>query len=208
MELTVLARLAELADQQFGQLTRRQATDAGADADELVGSGVAELVSGQVLRLRAGGRAAHPRLYAAWLELEPATPAAERSLPADGVVSHDSALRLYRVAGEPGPDAEFTVANPARPAQPGTVLHPGEVLEDEWTYLAGLPVTEPARTLIDLSGRYDVDELARMAESLVSQQWIREPELRAALERGIARRPPPGDPDHWIASVLAEVGSS
>jgi hypothetical protein len=209
MEIMRLAKLGELADQQFGLVTRQQASLVGVQLDELIESGFAEWILGEVFRLRAGGRSSFPRLYAAWLHLVPASPAAQRSPPSDGVVSHDAALRLYQVAGEAGPSAEFTIPAgfPAN-AEPSTALHIGELTPGEWRYVAGLPVTEPGRTLVDLTGRYDIDELARMAASLVRRQWITESGLRAALANALERQPQPGNTEQWIDAVLAEVGLS
>lgn len=213
MELSVLAGLTALAEQQFGQVTWRQAAGIGAPTEALIEAGVAEPVTDEVFRIRAGGRARFPETYALWLALAPATPAWERSPPADGVMSRTSAMRLYQIAVASGL-AEVTFTDPAAPRGETTIggravlRHHDTVPDDDWTWLTGLPVTTPARTMLDVSLSEDVDELARMAVALVSRHWITGTELRAALERGIARRPELSLTGSWVNAVLAELPPS
>lgn len=210
MELSVLASLAALAEQQFGYVTRQQAARIEAPSDALIEAGVAEPVTDQVFRIRAGGRPRFPEMYALWLALAPAIPAWERSPPADGVLSRTSAMRVYQIAVASGL-AEVTFTDPTVPRGETTIggravcCHHDTVPDDDWTWLAGLPVTTPARTMLDVSLSEDVDDLARMAQTMVGRHWITGTELRAALERGIARRPELSLTGSWVNAVLAEL---
>ncbi|MCX5064325.1 hypothetical protein OOJ91_00420 [Micromonospora lupini] len=201
MELDVLARLADVADGQFGYLTHAQsaAVIPPGDLQQLSAAGLVEHVSATVVRFRAGGRHLTPRLYAAWLDLDPATPGWERVGPRCGVVSHAAAARLWGVGAGPGPEVEFTVPHrPAGPVPPEVQFHVGALTEGQWTERHGMPVTTPVQTLRDLAatGRLDGAELGRVAWALMSAGHVSEEALAAGLA--------PDHPDpsatlrHWL----------
>ncbi|MFI7074952.1 hypothetical protein [Micromonospora sediminicola] len=186
MNLDVLARLADVADGQFGYLTHTQSTNviSPGDLQQLSAAGLVEDVSATVVRFRAGGRHPVPRLYAAWLDLDPATPGWERVPPECGVVSHAAAARLWGVGAGPGPEVEFTVPRrPATPVPPGVLLHIGALAEHQRTERHGMPVTTPEQTLRDLAatGRLDGAELGRVAWALMSTGQVSEDTLAAGL---------------------------
>jgi hypothetical protein len=186
VDLNVLARLAAVADGQFGYLTHAQSSAVAPTGDlrQLSTVGLAEELSPSVMRLRAGGRHPVPRLYAAWLDLDPATPAWERVAPQCGVVSHAAAARLWGVSAGPGSAAEFTVPHrPAGPEPSGVSLHVGALAEHQWVERHGLPVTTPAQTLADLAatGRLDGAELGRVAWAMMSAGHVSEDALAAGL---------------------------
>jgi hypothetical protein len=185
--LDVLGKLALLADGQFGQVTTQQARQADAGTgllDQLRGAGLVEDVSADVVRIRAGGWHPAPRLYAAWLALDPGRPGWERTAPESGVVSHAAALRLWRAGDIPGPTIEFTVpAPPAAGVPAGVVLHTAQLSPGEWQEVDGLPVTSPARTLHDIAatGRLDGAELGRVAHALLRTGHTSRQLLAAAI---------------------------
>ncbi|MEU8024686.1 hypothetical protein AB0B88_20995 [Micromonospora haikouensis] len=186
MNLVVLARLADVADGQFGYLTHAQSATVipPEDLRQLSTAGLVEDVSATVVRFRAGGRHPVPRLYAAWLDLDPVTPGWERVAPECGVVSHAAAARLWGVGVGPGPEVEFTVPQrPAMPVPPGVLLHVGALAEYQRTERHGMPVTTPAQTLRDLAatGRLDGAELGRVAWALMSSGQVSEEALAAGL---------------------------
>lgn len=95
-----LNSLAEIAEDQWGFVTRRQAEAAGVSpatigrlsADDL-GPAILERVAPGVYRLRGAPTPDHPELRAAWLQLAPEVAAWQRTAE-QGVVSHRSAARL------------------------------------------------------------------------------------------------------------------
>src|SRR5919204_3157704 len=110
---STLSKLAGLARDQWGLVTRRQAEEAGispatmtrltADASTLerVGHGVYHLAGAPIPD--------HLSLRVAWLQLAPGVPAWRRT-PDQGVVSHRSAAALYGLGHLPADEHHFTVA--------------------------------------------------------------------------------------------------
>lgn len=176
-----VTKLAEIADGQWGQVTIEQVADQSISTDVLAGleaAGLAEPVIDGVIRLRAGGRHPAPRLYAAWLRLEPHTRAWERALPASGVVSHRSAVRLYRLGDLPGEHPQFTAPAGGSDREPS--VHRAQLGPSAWRWLDGLPVTTPARTLADLAqGAPDITDLATLARGFVQGGWASIDDLTA-----------------------------
>ncbi|MDT5025416.1 MAG: hypothetical protein QOE61_1842 [Micromonosporaceae bacterium] len=176
MDSLLLAQVGDFAEGQFGQVTAEQAASVGVDLAELERAGFAEPVIDGVWRLRARGRHEFPRVYAAWLRLEPATAGWDRQVPASGVVSHGTALRVYRVGDEAGYRPEFTTPTPMTSS---AMVHTLNLDGTDWQAVVGLPTTTPGRTLIDVAGRLDSDELGRIIDGFVSGRWVTGPVLRA-----------------------------
>jgi len=147
------ARLTDIAEDQWGLVTRRQAGDAGipvATLSRLAGEGsILKKVAHGVYRLTGAPEPEHQDLRAAWLQLAPAVPAWARD-PRDGVVSHRSAADMYGL-GHLGEDRhEFTLARRHQSRRPDVRLHNRSLGDQEWVVLRGLPVTCPARIVSDL----------------------------------------------------------
>ncbi|HEY5985877.1 MAG TPA: type IV toxin-antitoxin system AbiEi family antitoxin domain-containing protein, partial [Streptosporangiaceae bacterium] len=110
-----LRRVAEIAEDQWGLVTRKQARLAGVPQttlERLTAPGSAlERVAYGVYRLTGAPEPDHLDLRAAWLQLAPETWAWDRA-PRQGVVSHRSAAALYGLGHLPADRHEFTV--PAR----------------------------------------------------------------------------------------------
>jgi predicted transcriptional regulator of viral defense system len=147
------SKLAEIAPDQWGLVTRRQAEEVGISRAtmtrvtaagsllERVGTGVYHLVGAPIpdqLPLRV-----------AWLQLAPEVPAWRRTA-AEGVVSHRSAAALYGLGHLPADQHEFTVPARKRSRRPDVRLHVRKLGDDEWITLHGLPVTRPSRIASDL----------------------------------------------------------
>jgi hypothetical protein len=166
--------LADLAEGQCGFVTMRQADDAGVGdlVQSLITNGVAEAVTPDVFRLRAGGRHPLPRLYAAWLALAPATPAWARSIPGSGVVSHYAAIRLYRVGDLPGPQLEFTFPGdePTPSVDPNVRIHQAALPPEDLRTVESLPVTSPRRTLADIADRLDGGDMDRLLQAFATRR--------------------------------------
>jgi hypothetical protein len=150
---STVGKLAQIAQDQWGLVTRRQAEQTGisrATFTRLVAdSSVLERVAPAVYRLVGGAPPDHLALRAAWLQLDPSVPVWERR-PDDGVVSHRSAAAVYGVGHLPADVHEFTLPRRRQSRRPDVRLHQRKLRDDEWVTLHGLPVTRPSRIAADL----------------------------------------------------------
>lgn len=177
MQTATANKLAGIAEDQWGLLTRRQAEAAGVSAatlQRLSGpGGVLERTAHGVYHLAGAPPPPHPGLRSAWLALAPGVPAWERK-PAQGTVSHRSAAALWGL-GDLAPDRhEFTLPERRQTRQRGVRLHRGQLAAGETAILGGLPVTSPARTASDLlADKEDPGAVARVvAEALrEKKEW-------------------------------------
>ncbi|MFG2405371.1 hypothetical protein ACGFR8_13735 [Streptomyces brevispora] len=208
-----IARLGDLAEGQHGHVTTQQAAHAGITAeclDELISGHVAEWVApGAVLRLRGGGRHPFPRLYATWLQLAPSTPAWERIAPTSGVVSHGAAVRVHGLGALPGPSAEFTLSGlPAvDPTEAEATVHRSQLDPGDWQIVEDLPVTTPTRTFIDIAGtgRADIEQLGRIAATLLRKHPAAQDEVTSALDHYLAERGLSGSGSALLGALLASA---
>jgi len=150
---STIGRLGEIATDQWGLVTRRQAERAGvsrATVDRLTARGsLVERLAHGVYRLTAAPVPDNVELRAAWLQLAPDVPAWERT-PAQGVVSHRSAAALYGLGHLPADRHEFIVATRKQSRRPDVRLSHRQLNSGEWIALRGLFVTRPARIASDL----------------------------------------------------------
>jgi hypothetical protein len=150
---STLHKLADLAEDQWGLVTRRQAADAGippATLNRLASdSSVLKRVARGVYRMPGTPEPDHEALRAAWLQLAPGTPAWDRDRN-DGVVSHRSAASMYGLGDLAEDRHEFTIPHRRQSRRPDVRLHRGTVDDAEWLVLRGLPVTRPSRIASDL----------------------------------------------------------
>jgi hypothetical protein len=150
---STVGKIAQIAQDQWGLVTRRQAEQAGisrATFTRLVAdNSVLERVAPGVYRLVGGALPDHLALRAAWLQLDPAVPVWDRP-PDDGVVSHRSAAAVYGLGHLPADIHEFTLPRRRQSRRPDVRLHKRKLGDDEWVTLRGLPVTRPSRIAADL----------------------------------------------------------
>lgn len=162
---STVSRLAQVAEDQWGLVTRRQAETAGvspATLQRLSNEGVLERVGHGVYHLAGAPLPDQVPLRVAWLQLAPAIPAWERR-PDQGVVSHRSAAALYGFGHLPADTHEFTLPARRQVRRPDVRIHRGKVANDEWEILRGLPVTRPARIAADLlADREDPEAVAQV----------------------------------------------
>jgi predicted transcriptional regulator of viral defense system len=148
-----LTRLADLATDQWGLVTRRQAELAGVSRrtfDRLASDeGVLERVARGVYRLSTAPVPDHMELRAAWLQLAPASPAWSRG-PSQGVVSHRSAASLYGLGDLPADRHDFIVNARKQSRRKDVRLHHQSLKSNEWTSVGGMPTTLPSRLVSDL----------------------------------------------------------
>jgi predicted transcriptional regulator of viral defense system len=140
-----MQRISELAEGQWGLFTTRQAQQAGvgwSSFDFLHREGLLDRVAHGVYRVRATGEPDHLALRAAWLQLDPATPAWLRLEDPDvALVSHASAASLYGIGDLRADVHEFTLPKRRQTSQPDVRLHRGTVPDKYRIILRGLPVT-------------------------------------------------------------------
>ena len=163
---STMSKLAQLAPDQWGLVTRRQAEGAGvspATMTRLAGDGsVLERVGHGVYHFTGAPVPDDLPLRVAWLQLAPDVPAWRRTA-AEGVVSHRSAAALYGLGHLPADKHEFTVPARQRSRRPDVRVHVRKLRDDEWINLRGLPVTRPSRIASDLlAGREEPSAVARL----------------------------------------------
>jgi predicted transcriptional regulator of viral defense system len=171
------SKLAGVAEDQWGLLTRRQAEAAGISAATLqrlsADGSILERIERGVYHLAGAPLPDHMPLRAAWLQLAPTTLAWERK-PEQGVISHRSAAALYGLGHLPADRHEFILAGRRQTRRPDVRIHRGRLQSGEWGVLHGLPLTSPARTAADLlADREDPEAVARViADALRGQsEW-------------------------------------
>jgi Transcriptional regulator, AbiEi antitoxin len=151
-QYSTLSRIARIAEDQWGLITRRQAEGAGvsqATLQRLAKTGILDRVAHGVYRLAGAPPSDYLDLRAAWLQLAPEVPAWERT-PEQGVVSHRSAAALYDLGHLPADRHEFTLPERRQSRRPDVRLHHRAVRPGEWIVLHGMPVTRPSRIAADL----------------------------------------------------------
>jgi predicted transcriptional regulator of viral defense system len=166
-QASTTSKLARIAEEQWGLVTRRQAEEGGvsqATLQRLSSAGVLERVGHGVYHLAGAPVPDHIELRAAWLQLAPETPAWKRlDKPNQGVVSHRSAAAMYGLGHLPADVHEFTVRERRQVRRPDVRIHRRKLAGDEWIVLRGLPVTRPSRIAADLlADREDPEAVAQV----------------------------------------------
>lgn len=146
--------MAGLAGRQHGVVARRQLTELG-----LSRHGVTRLLErGRLHVVHRGVYAVGHRKLAregVWL-------AAVLAAGEGAVLSHRSAAELWRIRETARRRIEVTVPRDVR--RPRLLVYRTLLAPDEMTAEDGIPVTTPARTLLDLAALLDEHRLARAAE--------------------------------------------
>lgn len=158
-DLRPLARIADITEDQWGLITRRQAEDEGipkATFQRLASAGMLRRIAHGVYQIAGTPIPDHLELRAAWLQLVPGVPSWERGAD-EGVVSHGSAAALYGIGQLPADRHEFTVPSRRQTRRADVRLHV-RALDDDWIMLRGLPVTRPSRIAADLLADHEDPE--------------------------------------------------
>ena len=168
-------KLAELAARQHSVFHRVQALEAGLTAriiDRRVTNGTWKRVHPSVYVVAGTPGPWRQRLMAACL-------AAGRG----AVASHRSAAALWGFDGSDEAGIELTLVRVGRRPIPGVTIHRTRGLANaDVTEVDGIPVTRPARTLIDLASVLDAGRLEAMLDS-----GLRDGQVSVAhLERRLA----------------------
>jgi very-short-patch-repair endonuclease len=165
-----------MAARSHGVVTRRQLLAAGISADEIkhrVGNGVLLRVHRGVYRV--GHRA--PSLEARYL-------GAVLACGEGAALSGRAAAYLWGLVRGPAPDPEVT-AHGGRRVKGVTTRRCRRIEPSERTVWRAIPVTTPARTLVDLAAALDETELARACHEAAVRHHTTPKQVEAVL----ARRP-------------------
>jgi hypothetical protein len=172
---TTLPVLAEVAQDQWGMFTRRQAEIAGVPAtnfERLLANGsVVERVAHGVYRFIAAPPPEHLELRAAWLQLAPETLAWERTAE-QGLVSHRSAAALYGIGELPADRHEFMLPTRKQTRRADVRIHRRSLADIDWINLRGLLVTRPSQIVSDLlADGEDPEAVARITAEAIRKVY-------------------------------------
>lgn len=153
--LEVEVALAELAAGQWGLFTTQQAQHMGVSRvrlSRLTQAGALLRLAHGVYALRGASGTGHLELRAAWLAVDPTRTASARiAAGAQGVVaSHTSAADLYGFGDLDAGRHEFTTSVRKQTRRNDVRFHRSYVSNTDVTLRNGLPVTTPARLIVDL----------------------------------------------------------
>jgi hypothetical protein len=204
-----MALLANMAEDQWGLVTRAQAMAAGVPRVTLariVAAGLLERVAHGVYRVvGTGGDPELLALRAAWLQLNPAVPAWQRGRPDEGIVSGRSAAAVYELGDLLADVHELTVPTRRQTRRPDLRLRVGHVAAGEWELVDGLPVTRPHRIVADLLTLHeDGSAIAAIADQAVRRGLVSRRELAAAVHPYAARYRL-ADGDQLVAQLLGDT---
>ncbi|WP_280454474.1 hypothetical protein [Nocardia brasiliensis] len=161
-------RLSDVAARQHGLVTVAQARRVDVDIDLVERFEKSRLISEldwstyQLRESRYGPRYAYP--LAAWLALAPERFRWERlGTPADlTVLSHESASAVWGLGAIVSPVVRFTSAR-ARGVPRAMRIDVAPLYPDDVTIHAGVPVTTPHRTIVDLVRQWTArDDISRV----------------------------------------------
>ena len=166
--------LHELMTRQFGLISRAQAAGHGLQPPAIsrrVHSGEWAHVLPRVYRIAAAPVTRRQRALAAVL------------WAGDGaLVSHAAAAVLWEFERVRARSVELWVPSNRKVRSESVVVHRGTRLDRaDRTLLHGIPITNPARTLIDVSGRLEDHRLLTITEDLIRRDLVTPDRLRARL---------------------------
>lgn len=211
--MDAVLELADLAAEQWGLVTAAQARAVGVSnqmAARLTERGTLERLAYGVYRVSGAPAGPLDGLRAAWLALEPARRAVERTQDATPiVVSHRAAAAaVYGYGDLDGDVYEFTAPSRRQSRRTDVRFHRAVVEPGDWAVVDGLPVTTPERTIVDLAAaRIDGGHLAGVVRDAVMGFDVDENELAQRL-RPYAHHygAPLGDGAQMIQLLLDQAG--
>lgn len=175
------AAIARIARGQRGLVTRHQMVSAGMSS-----AAIAHRVAlGRLHRMHRG-------VYLVGHEIPPVLArelAAVLACGVGAVLSHRSAAALWSLPSAPQRELDVTTDQRGRSQRPGLRVHRVRTLPaGDRTRRHAVPVTTPARTLLDLSQVVGRRELQRAFEEAAARRLVRAESLLAELERAAGRR--------------------
>ncbi|HLJ09203.1 MAG TPA: type IV toxin-antitoxin system AbiEi family antitoxin domain-containing protein [Acidimicrobiia bacterium] len=161
------AIIARLAERQYGVFTGQQAFDAGLNQGQLnrrVANGAWERVHRGVFRVAGSAPSPHQRLMIACLSAGPAA-----------VVSHAAAAWLWGLpGGDPSPQVTLPLPARSRNLQ-GVKVHATSFLPAcDRTVRYRIPVTDPARLVVDMAAVLPRRELEILLDAVLSKELARD----------------------------------
>jgi hypothetical protein len=178
------AALALFAERQRGHVTRAQALAAGVGDRAFQG----RIDRGYLHRVHRGVyRVGHTAPLEFDREMGAVLACGTRA-----VASHASAVYLWALG--PRPNGEVHVTGPDRRSRPGVRLHRSPVDPAEVVRRHFVPVTRPARTLVDFAANATPLLLERAVEDALRRGLVNRRELEAEVARP-ARLPAAGEVD-------------
>lgn len=169
--------LYNIAEQQAGHFTTRQAAEAGFSRERLVEharTGRFKRIGRGIYRLGQFPSSPLEDLFVAWLRCGPRA-----------VITHDSALALYDLSDVLPSEVHVTVPRSSSRRRKGLRQHTGLLLPSDIKRREGLPVTSIPRTIGDAAKTGLAEEL--VAEAIL-QALRRGLTDRAALQKEARRR--------------------
>ena len=176
------ARIARLAARQHGAFSREQAIYAGGTKDAIhrrVKRGRWERVAPAVYRIAGGVASWRQSLLVACL-----------AWGEGAVASHRGAAPLSNIAGFAPGQIELTVPQGRHRTGPG-IVHRNALTAVDVTVVDGIPVTTPARTLIDLASVVPLETLEEALDDALRRRIVSVARLRWRLSE-LARPGRPG----------------
>jgi predicted transcriptional regulator of viral defense system len=173
-------RLFEIASEQAGYMTNKQASEAGYSLPLLqfyIAKGRLQRVQRGILRLGHYPPSDHEDLVPLWLWSE-----------RHGTFSHETALMLHDLSDALPSKRHMTVPaawTKRRLRLPrGLVLHYADLRKSERAWLGPVPITTPLRTVADCAAAHVADDLVRQAvQQGVRRGLFERAEVTAALRR-------------------------
>lgn len=181
-QLRIDAAIARLGVSQHGVFSRAQVLRVGGTRgiiEHRLRTGRWEPASQGIYRLAGAPRSWRQDLIAACL-----------AWGAGAVVSHRAAAVLWKFLGFSAMLVELTVPRTRRRAAPG-LIHRYPLGRRDVTTVDGIPVTTPARTLIDLATVCSIDALEEVLDDALLRGVVTLPGLRRCFA-SVARQGGPG----------------
>lgn len=175
---TPIERIATIAQQQRGRVARRQLLAAGmskAAIGRLISSGLLHPEHAGVYMVAHGAQVPFGRETAALL-----------ACGDWACLSHTSAAALWEIIEPEGEAVEVTIVamNSGRRRPEIRLHHSRDLVARDLRIHSGLPLTSPARTLLDLAGRLDRRSLERaLDEALVVRKIVSRSQVLDVLGR-------------------------
>jgi hypothetical protein len=170
----------ELAATQHSLITNDQALDVGFGRDwvrDRFSDGILARAHLGVYRFTSAAESREQRLLAACLAVGPVSAA-----------SHRSAASMHGIWSARADLVEITVGRDRSPELAGVTTHRIADLAEGWIMeVDGVPVTTPARTLVDLGAVLPLGSVSRALDRAIGRQLVTLPEVRRAFE-AVARK--------------------
>jgi len=168
--------LYDVAENQAGYFTAAQAREAGFTWERLsyyVTTGKFYRIQRGIYRLVQFPASPYEDLFVACLKTGP-----------DAVISHDSALYLYRLSDVLPSEIHVIMPRTGSRRRKGIRLHTNRTKTDEVTRREGLPITSVARTIIDgiVSGLAE-EQIRQAVRKAIRQGLVNKEELLSMAAR-------------------------